>query len=109
MNVMQLINELKLTIHHLEGDGSAVIGAAYCGDLLSDVMSHAPAGAVWFTIQAHVNVVAVAQLREIACVVLVNGATPDANALEKAGKHGVTILGSAETSATLCMRLAGRL
>ena len=109
MNVIQLMDELKLTVHHLEGDGSAVIGAAYCGDLLSDVMAHAPAGSVWFTIQAHVNIVAVAQLREVACVVLVNNSMPDANALEKARKQGVTILGSTETSATLCMRLAGRL
>ena len=85
-----------------------VVSAAYCGDLLSDVLGHCEPDAVWFTVQAHVNTVAVADLRDAACVVLVNGVSPDPRAVAKAQAQGVNLCGSQADSATLCMRL-GRL
>ena len=85
------------------------ITAAYCGDLLSDVMGNAPADAAWFTIQSHLNIVAVAQLRDIAVVVLINGIEPDPQTLEKAKMLDITICGSEKSSAELCMALAGKL
>ncbi|MCF6174563.1 MAG: hypothetical protein L3J71_02225 [Victivallaceae bacterium] len=85
------------------------ITAAYCGDLLSDVMGNAPPDSVWFTIQSHLNIVAVAQLRDIAVVVLINGIEPDPQTLDKAKILDITICGSGKTSAELCMALAGKL
>lgn len=108
MKLNDLINELELSPFCIADDAPEVTGM-YCGDLLSDVLAHLPDGAVWFTIQGHVNVVAVAQLRDAACIVLVNGVTPDPQTVAKARAMGVNVCGSDRTSAELCTALAGKL
>ena len=74
-----------------EGLDHEVTGG-YCGDLLSDVMANTNRGDVWITIQSHQNIVAVAVLREMAAIVLVNGRRPDEDAKEKASNEGIPIL-----------------
>jgi hypothetical protein len=107
MTLRELIERLRLEPIQV-GDAEAIeVSGAYCGDLLSDVMAHAKPGVVWFTVQAHVNAIAVAQLRDLACVVLVNGVAPDPQAVWKAGEQGVSLCGSSEGAAELCMKLAG--
>jgi hypothetical protein len=68
------------------------VGGGYCGDLLSDVMAHAKNGDVWFTMQSHQNIVAVALLRELAAIVLVNGRQPDKDTIGKSDEEGIPIL-----------------
>lgn len=63
----------------------------YCGDLLSDVMAHCPRNAVWLTVQTHHNIVAVAVLREIAAIILVNGRSPDDETRTKADEEGIPL------------------
>ncbi len=110
MNLRDLVDTLELCpVCLADGAESAAVSAAYCGDLLSDVLAHAPAQSVWFTIQSHVNIVAVAQLRDVACVVLVNGVAPHPETVAKARAQRVNVCASAATSADLCMRLAGKL
>ena len=78
------------------------VKSGYCGDLLSDVMANAPEGCVWLTIQSHQNIIAVAVLREMACIVITGGHTPDTDTIDKAGKEGIPLLlwpGSAYTLA----------
>ncbi len=77
----------------------------YCGDLLSDVMANAPHGAIWLTIQSHQNIVAVAVLREMAAIVLVNSRLPDGDAKAKADQEGIPIL----TTPLPAYQLAGKL
>jgi predicted transcriptional regulator len=74
-----------------EGMNREVTGG-YCGDLLSDVMGNASAGDAWMTVQTHQNIVAVAVLREIACIVLVNDHRPDEETKSKAEAEGIPIL-----------------
>ncbi len=87
----------------------AEVQGAYCGDLLSDVMAHVPHGAAWFTVLAHMNIIAVARLRDVACIVIVNGSEPDKVTIDKAREQGVALFGSTENSALLCMKISGRL
>jgi hypothetical protein len=61
---------------------------------LSDVIANSKAGYLWVTIQTHRNIVAVATLKELAAIVLVNGRTPDPETLEKAQEEKVVLLGS---------------
>jgi hypothetical protein len=68
------------------------ISAGYASDLLSDVMANCPEGAVWLTLQRHLNVIAVAQLKRIAAIVVTNGGRPDDPVLEKAGEENVSVL-----------------
>lgn len=110
MKMREFIDYLNLTQFCYSADAAECeITSAYCGDLLSDVMGNAPADSAWFTIQSHLNIVAVAQLRDIAVVVLINGAKPDPQTLDKATMLDITICGSNKSSAELCMALAGKL
>ena len=108
MKLSNLIQELQLSPLWVQDDADTDVASAYCGDLLSDVLANAKPGAVWFTIQGHVNVIAVAQLRDLACVVLVNGVAPDPQTMAKAKSQGVNLCGTEESSAVLCMKLAGK-
>lgn len=81
------------------------ISGAYVSDLLSDVMAHAQPGELWITLQIHPNIVAVAALKELAGILLVNGRDPEPETLKKAEQEGIPILAS-DLSA---FELAGRL
>lgn len=110
MKLRDLVSELTLTQYSVDEEKlDTEVRNAYCGDLLSDVMSHVSEDSVWFTVLAHLNIVAVAQLRDIACVVIVNGAEPDRQTIDKAREQCVAIFGSKENSAQLCMKLSGKL
>jgi len=81
------------------------VSCGYASDLLSDVIAHARAGDAWVTLQTHGNVVAVASLKELAAVILVNGRKPDAETLDKGRAEGVALLGTLLPA----FELAGRL
>jgi hypothetical protein len=77
------------------GDLVAPIGGGYTGDLLSDVMGHAKEKSVWITCQIHENIVAVARLKNLAAIVLVNGRIPDPAVLKRAREERIPIYGTA--------------
>lgn len=81
------------------------ITGGYCGDLLSNVMAHAKAGDIWLTIQTHLNIIAVAVLLNLPCIILTEGNMPRNDTLQKAKEEGVIVLSSSETS----YQIAGRL
>ena len=59
-------------------------------------MGFAQEGNVWVTLQTHKNVIAIASLKELACVVLVKGNQPDEDMLEQAKEEEIPVLGTAE-------------
>ena len=77
-----------------EADTSRPVSSGYCGDLLSWVMGRAPADSAWITVMSNVNVVAVALLADVSCVIMADGALPDPEALEAAKKRGINIYSS---------------
>ncbi len=81
------------------------VTGVYVSDLLSDVLAHARQGDVWITLQTHVNVVAVAAMKELAAIVTIQGRKPDAETLRKAAEERVPIL----TTPLSTFEAAGRL
>lgn len=79
-------------------DGEREIKGVYIGDLLSWVMGRAKADDAWITIMSNINIVAVASLADVACIILAEGVTLDASVIETANAKGVNIL-SAEMPA----------
>ena len=77
MKVSDLVRELNLTVFCGEAGLDAEISGGYTSDLLSDVMGHIDEGMLWVTMQTHQNIVAVATLKDVAAVLIVNGASPD--------------------------------
>lgn len=81
------------------------VRGGYASDLLSDVIAHAREGDLWVTLQAHQNTVAVADMKGLAGVVLVNGREPEADTLKKAVEENVPLL----VSELPAFELVGRL
>jgi hypothetical protein len=79
----------------------------YASDLLSDVIGHSRKGDLWITMQVHPNIVAVAVLKELAGIVLVNGREPAVETVEQAVREGVPILGTRLGAFELAGRLYG--
>jgi len=75
-------------------DGERRIDGVYIGDLLSWVMGRAGEDNAWITIMTNINVVAVASLSDVACVILAEGTAPDNEVLSTAEEKGVNILSS---------------
>lgn len=87
-------------------DGERKVTGVYMGDLLSWVMGRADAGDAWITIMSNQNIVAVAALSDVACIILTEGVTPDDGVAALAEQKGINILlspvSSFETSLRLC-------
>lgn len=81
------------------------IKGGYAGDLLSDVMANSVQGNIWVTRQVHLNIVAVASLKEHAGIVIVQGASPDKDTIEKATREGIPIMMSDMTEFELVGRI----
>lgn len=107
MTAKQLAEELELEV--LTGDGARAVDGCYCGDLLSWVMAKAPADSVWLTVMGNVNAIAVAVLKDLACIVLTENAVFDEDARQRAEQQDVTVLRTAADTYTLAVRLAGLL
>ena len=105
MTVVELTNALSLKTYSA-GDPSAEIHGGYTGDLLSWVMGRAKEGDAWVTIMTNINVIAVAHLTGVACVVIAEGAEPDAVAVQRAEQQGIALLGSECASFELSAEIA---
>lgn len=105
MKVSELVQQLELKT--LAGENSLnneVLGCCIC-DLLSYVMSRATKGDVWITVQTNINVVAVAVLTEVACVIVPENIEVDAIMLKKAEMEEIPILSSRLSAYELACRL----
>ena len=105
MNVRELKDKTGLESLVLP-DGEKKINGGYAGDLLSWVMGRAEEGDAWVTIMSNINVVAVASLRDVACVILAENSDIDKETLEKAEAEGVNILRSEKSTFALCAEIA---
>lgn len=105
MKLDELVKTLAVKIHSGKENLSKEITGGYCGDLLSDVMANSQAGNVWITMQVHLNIVAVASLKEHSAIILVNNREPNEDTLKKAIEEKISIL----TSELTAFELAGKL
>jgi predicted transcriptional regulator len=105
MTLNDIITKLDLSVRCGENKINEEITGGYAGDLLSDVIANSKAGNVWITMQVHVNIVAVAVLKELSAIILIQGREPSEDTLQKAKAENVPILVS-EYSA---FELAGKL
>ncbi len=81
------------------------ITGAYICDLLSWVMGHAKKGDVWITIQSHSNIVAVASLLELSCIVICEDAEVEDDAIKKSIDEGIPVLLSKKSAFELAQGL----
>ena len=94
----ELINATELSVPASDRE----ISSGMVCDLLSWVMAGGCAGMAWVTVQTHLNVVAVAALHDIACVVLPEGIKMEGAPLERAIQEGIVVLSSPLTAYNIC-------
>ena len=84
------------------------ITGVYIGDLLSHVMINAKEGDAWLTIWGHLNIVGVAYLAKVSCVIVCESVRVSCDAIERADACGITILSSEKTAYELakCFAMA---
>lgn len=108
MNVEQLAAQLgaEVVCGGAQAASREILGG-YASDLLSDVMANSREGDLWVTLQRHVNVVAVAQLKGLAGILLVNGRRPEPAAAERADVEGIPIVTTGLPAFEVIGRLCG--
>jgi hypothetical protein len=107
MNLAEVIKRLDLKVFAGAKDLTRSVGGGYAGDLLSDVIAHGQKDHLWVTVQVHPNIIAVAVLKELAGIVLVNGREPAPETAEKAEEKGVPLIGTPLNAYEFAGRLYG--
>ncbi len=82
------------------------VDGVYVGDLLSWVMGRAGAGNVWITIMSNINIVAVASLTDVSCIVLAEGVTLDDSIISTAQSKGINILATDMPAYEACIKIS---
>jgi predicted transcriptional regulator len=94
MKVSDVVDALELTVFSGEEGVNNEVTGGYVSDLLSDVMGKANEGDVWITLQTHLNVLAVASLKDISAVILIGGNQPDKETMARSREEGIPVLGT---------------
>lgn len=105
MKITDIVQALDLKVISGQNGLSNEITGGYVSDLLSDVMGNAKEGEVWITLQTHQNVIAVASLKDIAAIIIVKGASPEADTIEKSNTENLPVLVTELDTFTIAGRL----
>ena len=106
MTVNELVERLSLTPITLP-EGDREVEGVYIGDLLSWVMGRAQADNAWITIMSNLNIVAVATLADVSCIILAEGVTLEDQVVVTAETKGINVLSSDKTAYEVAAALAG--
>ena len=98
MKLKDIIDKLDLKVLTAQSMLEADVHFGYSSDLLSDVMANAKKGDLWITLQTHQNTIAVAKLKELTGIILVNKRLPDEDTLKKAEEEKIPILSTSDTA-----------
>ena len=104
MTVEQIANSLNAEILNMSFPDRTPEGV-YCGDLLSWVMGHAKSDNLWVTIMTNINVLAVASLIDLSCVIVCENAQLDEGFLETAKNKEINIIRTSHDSYSVCTEL----
>lgn len=106
MKLSKIINATHLQVMYQPEGQDLDISSGYSGDLLSQVMAHAQPRQIWLTCQVHRNIIAVASLKDIAAIVLVNFAgVLEPEIIEMAMNEGLAILATEKGSFDLAVEI----
>jgi hypothetical protein len=98
MKLSEITGKLGLEKAAKYYDGERNVSGAYTSDLLSDVIANAKKDNVWVTLQTHLNIAAVATLKELSAIIIVMNKEIDKDTLEKAEEEKINILKTSMTA-----------
>jgi len=92
MKANEIIEKLQLKAITGQKNLDVEVTGGYTSDLLSDVIANSKEGNLWITLQTHQNITAVAKLKDLAGIIIVNNREPDEDTIKKANEENVPIL-----------------
>lgn len=92
MKLKNIIDKLQLKVLTGQDHLDVEVTGGYTSDLLSDVIANSKKGNLWITLQTHQNIIAVAKLKDLAGIIIVNNREPDEDTLQKAKDENVPLL-----------------
>jgi hypothetical protein len=98
MTIAELTKKAELTSYTGTTGMRNIVTGGYSSDLLSDVMGRAAQGDIWITMQSHLNIIAIASLRDLPAIIIVNGNKPSEEMIDKATNEGIALLGTEKGS-----------
>ncbi len=107
MTVNGLIESCSFDIICL-ADGEREIDGCYIGDLLSWVMGRARENNAWITIMSNINVIAVASLADVSCVILSEGVQLEDEVRAVAEQKGINVLCSEKPIFETALMISGK-
>ncbi len=96
MKLKEIIEKLQLKVLADQDKLDVEVAGGYTSDLLSDVIANSKEGNLWVTLQIHQNIIAVAKLKDLSGIIIVNNREPDEDTLQKAKEENVPLLVSEE-------------
>lgn len=106
MTIKELAEICGFTPVYVGGLADREVSGAYACDLLSWVIGRAKENNALVTVMTNVNVVAVAAMADLSCIILSEGVVLDANALERAEQNDIPVLSSAMTTYETCVAIS---
>ena len=92
MKLKDVVEKLSLEVRSADSNLQKDVSGVYVSDLLSDVMANGREGNIWVTLQTHLNIVAVAGLKNMAGIIIVGNRQIQDDVLHKARAEDVTIM-----------------
>ncbi len=105
MKINEIIERLQLKALAGHENFDVEITGGYTSDLLSDVIANSKEGNIWITLQTHQNIIAVAKLKDLAGIIIVNNREPDEETLKKAKAENVPLFSSKD----IAFEISGKL
>jgi len=96
MKTREIIKKLQLEVLTGQETLDTEVTGGYSSDLLSDVIANSKEGNLWITLQIHQNIIAVAKLKDLAGIIIINNRKPDKDTLEKAAAESIAVMISKE-------------
>lgn len=105
MRLKQIAEKLNLDTRVAVNNLDAEVRNGYVSDLLSDVLANSNENDLWITLQLHPNIVAIASMKGLSGIVIINGREPEEETIKKAQEENISILVSTMTAFELSGKL----
>ena len=105
MKLSQIVEELSLDVRVGIENLDVEVTNAYVSDLLSDVLAGGQENDLWITLQIHPNIVAIASMKGLSGIVIINSRQPEEETVQKAKEEKISIM----TTSMTAFELSGKL
>ena len=105
MKLSEIVEMFNLEVQTGANKLDNEVTGGYASDLLSDVLANSAEGNIWITLQIHHNIVAIASIKGLSGILLINNRQPAEETIAKAEEENIPIL----VSSLPAFEMVGRL